>query len=383
MSFNGPIFAVNLQRYRALYNIDPEHLAARAGLSSVRLALLMAGQKEPTGAEVLIFSDIFLCDYNDLISDKLPSSIILLEEFFKKYTNINDEDRINILEFLFLSECQDFLDPPTPFDRQNLIVNFKKFSAIYKEDEVKAAQELRLFFNYKTNEIKINVFNDFRQIGLTVWRRRLDNSHISSLYIQGPASRPSILVNYAKDVFSQRFATAFAVGRTLGADGPDNDLFYDGSLKEPQDNLVNQRANKFALEFLVPKDFLSKIPHNTQWAKDKIIKYSKNALVNPLNFLDALFNAHLISKEDKNLYSNLEIANEEKIDPEFIAEASPELKERKLYFLQRGLSSDYVSLGFKAYRNQLISAGKLTEMLLCNEPNELWEISKLYHENLD
>jgi Zn-dependent peptidase ImmA (M78 family) len=385
MSFDLKIFSDKLNRYCGQYQIDIEELSSNTGIIHDRLARLIDVLSEPTGDEILILSDFFKCDYNFFISNEQLAPFEESEEFFRKNGDINKQDRLNILEFLFLCECQDFLFKEMPDDYHIHKFNFVKTGNFYKQQGSNAAKKLRSFLNYKKDEIPSNVFDDFRKIGIHVFRRKLGHSSISGLYIYHRTAEHCVLVNYDEDVYRQLFSVAHEVGHAILDGGKFNISKIDyntSAIKNSEfseEELQEIRANAFATEYLVPQEFLSTIPDNKRWNNNKIIKYSQKLLVNPFTLAIALYNNKLISKADQKTFSHLKIPNQEKKDPELYNETSPNIKEKKSYLLERGFSSSYVSMCFNAYRSQIISQGRLAEMLLCKSPSELFEISSIYN----
>lgn len=61
---------------------------------------------------------------------------------------------------------------------------------------------------------------------------------------------------------------------------------------------------------------------------------------------------------------------------------SPRAKQRKQSLLERGLSDHYVRLCLEAYRNKIISAARMAEMLLVEE-SELIEIINMFSERIN
>jgi hypothetical protein len=106
-------------------------------------------------------------------------------------------------------------------------------------------------------------------------------------------------------------------------------------------------------------------------------------LVNPEPLAIGLYNAKLISDSEKDIYSAIKIPQHEKVDIEIPNSLSSKGKERKIVLLQRGLSDNYVTLCFNAYKGGIISLGRLAEMLLCDSPDALLELCGIYHQKLD
>ena len=79
---------------------------------------------------------------------------------------------------------------------------------------------------------------------------------------------------------------------------------------------------------------------------------------------------------------SVRVPKQDKIDPEIPNTLAPQSKERKRKLLERGLSNYYVGLCFESYREGLISAARLGEMLLIDGDSELMILADLYGERL-
>ena len=73
----------------------------------------------------------------------------------------------------------------------------------------------------------------------------------------------------------------------------------------------------------------------------------------------------------------MRVPRELKEDPELPSDLSPRSHERKEALLQRGLSDYYVHLCFEAYRESIVSAVRLSEILLLESDVELREFAEL------
>jgi hypothetical protein len=99
--------------------------------------------------------------------------------------------------------------------------------------------------------------------------------------------------------------------------------------------------------------------------------------INPEPLCYALQQAGLLGAQQVELLKKSKLARAAKSDPEISASLSPQSQERMRGFLQYGLSRFYVNLCFEAYGQNEVSAGRLAEMLLCDE-TALNEIADLY-----
>ena len=110
------------------------------------------------------------------------------------------------------------------------------------------------------------------------------------------------------------------------------------------------------------------------WANK--LKVSTEALAYALRDAD-LIQADMVEKIKK-----VRVPREAKVDPELPDGLSERERRRKQELLERGLSSHYVSKCFEAYRRNLISAARMSEMMLIGQ-DELASIAQLYGEMLD
>ena len=388
MALDLILFADKLTRYCRQYLVEVSDVALATGIDSERLALLVEGKVTPSGDEVLILADYFKCDFKFFISNEQLAPFEQTEELFRRHgRELSREDRWSIQEFLFLCECQDFLLKElsriwtvTPF-------KFKKVGEFHKQHGIDAASSLRKFFSYPNHAVPIDVFDDFRRIGIHIFRRKLGQSAISGIYIRHPIAGHCILINYDEDIYRQRFSVAHEAAHAILDDSAvsvskKDPLVKTGS-KWTLEQLSEIRANNFAAAYLVPEVFLRNIPNSSSWNEAKIIEYAKKMYVNPESLAIGLYNARLISDSEKNAYAAIKIPQHEKKDSELPDNLSPKGKERKINLLQKGLSDSYVTLCFAAYREGLISLGRLSEMLLCNSHSDLLEICGIYNQRLD
>ncbi len=384
MNFDLTLFSNKLNRYCSQYLVNANDISLSTGISREQIEHLMSGNVMPTGDEILILADYFKCDFKFFISNQQLAPFEQTEELFRRHGNeLNREDRWSIQEFLFLCECQDFIFRKCPQKINITPFKFKKTGDSYKQHGKEAAIQLRKFFNYKKNAIPINVFDDFRKLGIHIFRRKLNQSAISGIYIRHPNAGHCILINYDEDIYRQRFSVAHEAAHAI-LDNNEVSITSKEQLqntykKWSHEQLSEIRANIFAASYLAPDEFLHSIPEPSLWNNSKIIEYAKMMHINPKTLAIALKNANLISETEKNKYSDLKIKKIEKEDSELSNHLSIKGRERKLELLKKGLSSSYVDLCFTAYREEIISLGRLAEILLCNGVDELFEICELYN----
>jgi len=367
-----------LKRYREQFQASHADLAVATGIDEDQLRAFEGGQATPSGDEILILADYYKCDYKFFVSNEKSAPFEQTETLFRLHGNdLSREDRWSIQEFLFLCECEEFLEQVVP-QLQRKRFSFVPSGTFYKRHGVECASALRKHLGYRPNEIVPNVYADLRKIGIHVFPRKLANSNISGLFILHPVAGNCVLVNYDEDVYRQRFTAAHEAGHAI----LDTDAQVVISFAWPAGELREVRANTFAANFLVPPQFLASIPNCDEWDEQKGVQYARMLAVSPVALAVGLKEAGLIDDTTFSVIRNAKVPPEAKEDPELPGSLSPRGRDRKKTLLARGLSDYYVGLCFDAYDQHQLTAGRLTEMMLLSGPNELNELAVLYGRNL-
>jgi Zn-dependent peptidase ImmA (M78 family) len=378
MPIDLAMFADKFRRYCAQLEVTLSEIAQSTGIAVERLAAFAEKQAEPSADEVLILADFFKCDFKFFISNEKLASFEQTESLFRMHgATLSREDRWAIQEFLFLCECQEFLLSGLS-DSKRRLFSFKKRGNFYKQHAQDAAVALRRHLGLKRNEVSRDIYKDFREIGIHVFRRKLGQSAISGLFVRHPVAGLCVLVNYSEDVFRQRFTAGHEAAHAILDD--EVDFVVSFSTWEKND-LSEIRANTFASHLLMPPEFLTAVPDPAVWNPSKLIEWAVRLMVNAEPLAYALRDAGLISDSQVAALKDVKIPREQKLDPELPDNLSPRTRFRKEELLQRGLSESYVGLCFKGYENGLVSAGRLAEMLLVGE-QELAAIADLYGRKL-
>jgi len=378
MSFDGLALGQKLGKYRAQFMVSINELSKATGISSESLKAFENGEKLPTGDEILILSDFFQCDYKFFISNEKLAPFEQTETLFRRHGNeFSKKDRWAIQEFLYLSECESFLISKLGFPQTENFV-FKKTSNNHKINGIAAAKELRNHFGYDHRKVVMDVYKDFRSIGIHTFRRQLHNSDISGLYVRHPTAGKCILINYSEDIYRQRFTAAHEAAHAILEDERDGVLV---SFKGASGEYVEIGANNFASQYLMPSESLKSISDSTNWTPKKALEWANKLKVSTEAFAYALKSVGLIDNSTVDSIKRVRVRKELKIDPELPQSLSPMSYRRKEELLKQGLSSFYVNLCFDAYRKKIISVSRMAEMLLI-DLNSLYELAELYNENL-
>ena len=224
----------------------------------------------------------------------------------------------------------------------------------------------------------MNIYDDMRRIGIRVLRRKLENSKISGLYIKHPVAGRCVLINYSEDIYRQRFTAAHEAAHTILDE--EEDVLV--SFTWEKNDLKEIRANSFASAYLIPPEVASKIPERHRWTQKKAIEWANKFKVSTQVLAIALLENQLINRSIYSEITKAKAPKRHKEDPELSRNLSPRSKERKKMLLEHGLSDYYISLCFEAYRERIVSASRLVEMLLLETDYQLLEISELYGESI-
>ena len=378
MAINLKLLGDKLRRYRSQFELSLEEVSQATGIPLDSLESYEEGQQGPTGDQLLILADLYKCDYKILISEDEVTPLERTDTLFRRFgTEFNKRDRWSVQEFLFLCESEQFLQQHLrPHDIRPF--SFTKVGTYFKGHAKEAGRELRRFLGYSDNAVPRDIYHDFRTIGIHVFRRRLDNSNISGLYVNHPFAGDCVLINYSEDVYRQRFTAAHEAAHAI-FDREDEVVvsFWDTT------DLKDVRANTFASHYLMPPAFLRGISDSTAWDETKLVKWAHDLRVNTEPLLIALSEAGLITGEAFQQLKSTKVPLAQKVDPELPETLAPRSRERKEELLKRGLSSNYVSLCFEAYHHNVVTASRLVELLLLDGDEDLREIANLYNESLD
>ena len=367
-----------LRRYREQFDLSHDDLAQRTGIPVESLQSYESAQTTPTGDEILILASFYKCDYKFFLTNEPLAPFEQTELLYRRHGDeFSPEDRWSVQEFLFLCEGEHFLreelgrplSPP---------FHFVKSGSYYKGHGERAAAALRKHLKYPENTVPRNVYEDFREVGIYLFRRKLLNSNISGLFIRHPIVGMCVLVNYSEDVYRQRFTAAHEAAHAIL--DTEKDLVV--SFSWDRQSLIETRANTFASRYLLPPEILRVLPDPGSWTDSDSIRWAHDLRVSTEALSFALQDAEIVDIEIGQRIRRVRVPNDQKLDPELPQDLSKASRARKLHLLSQGLSDPYVSLCFDAYAANLISADRLREQLLLDSDVALVELAKLYGRSL-
>ena len=374
MTFNLKALGSKLSRYRNQFQYSLSDISIATGILEEKLYQLENGECRPSGDEILILADFYKCDYKFFLSNEKLASFEQTETLFRRFgSDFSKNDRWSVQECMFLAECEAYLESKLNKKKTPPFI-FQKVGDYYKEHGNSAAKNLRKHLGYSEKEVSMNIYNDMRNIGIKVFRRKLENSNISGLYIKHPVAGKCVLINYDEDTYRQRFTAAHEAAHTILDE--DEDVLV--SFPQNKGDYKEVRANAFASAYLMPLDVISKIPNCDQWTNEKAIEWANKFKVSTFALAIALKSNKLVDTNNFQIIKGSKVPRQDKKDPELSDSLSPSSKIRKQHLLERGLSDYYVGLCFEGYRANIISASRLTEMFLLESDRQLREFSVMY-----
>jgi transcriptional regulator with XRE-family HTH domain len=110
MALDRKFFGEKLKRCRSQLELSIAEVQQKTGIDEARLTKLEEGELEPTGDEVLIFSDLFRQNYNFFISNQQKAASEQIDILYRRFGgDFAKEDRQAIQEFIFLCENEQFI----------------------------------------------------------------------------------------------------------------------------------------------------------------------------------------------------------------------------------------------------------------------------------
>jgi Zn-dependent peptidase ImmA (M78 family) len=376
MAFTARAFGRKLATIRTAFGQDREELALSSGIRSDRLAVLEDGAAEPTGDEILILADRFKKNFHYFLADDADDPDTDVELLFRtKGDEIPPADRVAISEFVYLCRCQSILERDLGRRASHPGFQFQPQNRYFIGDGRNCAAELRRHLGLNGNEVIRDLFGYMRSMGFKIFRRRLQNSNISGLFMRHPEAGPCVLVNLAEGMARQRFSAAHEWGHGLMDDKP---MVLSTIGEWNSADLVELRANTFASDFLMPAALLRSIGN---WNDPRVVSdWAERFRVSVPALLTALFASKLIDREKREELRSAAARPPEPPDPE-LESVSPNQLARRRVLMERGISAEYVHLCFEAFSQSLISFGLLCEMLL-SSASGVHEIAQLFGQSI-
>jgi len=378
LTVNIKFISDRLKQARTLQSLSVETVSVETGIESSRLNQIESGNETPSGDELLILANYYRHDYRDFLPGDRPGPFEQADILYRRHgVAFTAQDRRSIQEFLFLCEIEASLEKELKIPKVDF--NFAIKGDYYKKHGEAAAAALRIKLGYKSREIPLDIYRDFRQIGVHIFRRKLSSSEISGLYIEHPTAGHCVLINYEEDVYRQRFSVSHEAAHAIFDSSDAVSVSYQReSSKYDRTDKLEWRANRFASCYLMPPDSL---PNSSQWDTKLAAAWASRLNVSTAALSYALLEADYVNEATAKLIRSVSVPQTDKVDPEAPRGLSTLQIKRRKNMMERGLSNYYVGLCFDAHQQGIISAGRLAEALLTDH-EDMREISVLYGRNI-
>lgn len=379
MSFDYKLLGRKIKEARESLLIEKDEIAKYLRCSVEEYEKIESGELNSIdGDTIIIISQVLEMDFRYFVSGDYVSAESQVKELFRQNGDITKNDRKAIRKFIRLCEekhnLEDLLSrqKPMPYDYSKY--EFKSDNHKYQGITAAYLERERLKIDDSINDI----YGLLRKQKIHIFRRKLEDSDISGVYIKHPIAGHCVLINYSDDLYRQNFSMAHEYCHVLFDSGKEQSITYFNR----EMDYVEIRANNFASNFLLPDKGIESI--NTDISYEELIKiildicnhYNVSSKVVIYRLKGKRFSEKLIERLLKD--ERLIIPKSDKIDPE-LAGASKNLHERLKKIIESGISLEFIELVRNAYQQNEISYGKMLECLQMNIEDakqliDLWDV---------
>ena len=330
MAIDRAFLGQKVARYRKQLLADLNDVSKATGIAVDRIRAIEDGEVEPSGDEVLILADYFRCDFRFFISNERVAPFDQTEELYRAHPGeFTGQDRRAIQDFLYL--CETSATIQADLGRKDRPFQFTVRGNFFKGHGEEAAAQLRRHLRLTEDDVPADVYALFRQCGVHVFRRKLQNSNISGLFVKHPVAGNCALVNFIEDVYRQRFSAAHEMAHSIfDGDQSVTSVTYD---RPDKNDLLEIRANRFASCFLLPPAALRKLPDPSRWTNNDVIRWASHFRVSTHALAVALSSCGLIHDADVARIKATRIPDQSKVDPELPSSLSSSQRARKQYLI--------------------------------------------------
>lgn len=379
MSFDYKLLGRKIKEARESLLIEKDEIAKYLRCSVEEYEKIESGELNSIdGDTIIIISQVLEMDFRYFVSGDYVSAESQVKELFRQNGDITKNDRKAIRKFIRLCEekhnLEDLLSrqKPMPYDYSKY--EFKSDNHKYQGITAAYLERERLKIDDSINDI----YGLLRKQKIHIFRRKLEDSDISGVYIKHPIAGHCVLINYSDDLYRQNFSMAHEYCHVLFDSGKEQSITYFNR----EMDYVEIRANNFASNFLLPDKGIESV--NTDISYEELIKiildicnhYNVSSKVVIYRLKGKRFSEKLIERLLKD--ERLIISKSDKIDPE-LAGASKNLHERLKKIIESGISLEFIELVRNAYQQNEISYGKMLECLQMNFEDakqliDLWDV---------
>jgi Zn-dependent peptidase ImmA (M78 family)/DNA-binding XRE family transcriptional regulator len=252
-----------IKALREELGIPRSELATACGISEAVVEQLEAGTLDPLpGDYILIVARLLKADFRYFISEDLDADEQKTRRIYRALAKGTPGDLLAIRRFIGFCLNESELEELLGVEKRRLQMTYPAPSSrrkLHKEQGPEAARAERSRLNLELQPIA-NIFSIIRSQGLRLGRKKLESQSVSGLTIVHPRAGTAILVNYDEDLYRQFFSAAHEYAHALFDEHELEEKGVLVSYRFSQQDLTELRANRFAAEFLLPREAIGLYP---------------------------------------------------------------------------------------------------------------------------
>lgn len=356
---------------REQVSMNVSTVADALSVTEATVLALEDGQLDPIpGDYILIVSKLLETDFRYFISTDLDETENRTRQVFRSLEAPNANDAFAIRRFVSLCVSERDLETMLSVDRRSLPPQYPKqvdSSRLHKEQGPIAARQERDRLGLGTLPIQ-NIFQLIHLQGIRLFRHRLEDAKLSGVTVVHPLADVCMLINYDEDLYRQFFSAAHEYAHVLFDRDELNQSGCVLSYKYSNEELLELRANRFAAEFLLPIQALSKYPRPKEidGLVELLAQIARDYHVNTAVVAQQMRQANWITQRTlDSFFQNLPVVikRSEKSDPEIPANLTDAQSRRWTAAIEKGVTSYYMELLRRARTEEQITFGRFSEML--------------------
>ncbi|HEY9766093.1 MAG TPA: ImmA/IrrE family metallo-endopeptidase, partial [Chroococcales cyanobacterium] len=216
----------------------------------------------------------------------------------------------------------------------------------------------------------LNVFRLLSLVGVNIFRRKLEDPRISSLFFRHPSAGVCILVNKVDDHYRERYSAAHEYAHAL----LDPSMTIHFSRLGAGADRQEQRANIFAGHLLIPPAAFEGVDPSFLSDPERLIALCKDLgerfLVNGMVILLRLLELNWLQQDRIPALMGLPELRaplHPPFDPVLPFRLPSSKKKSFQPLLDRGISWEYMTLVVRGFREGVLSRAKMGEMLMTSQ----------------
>lgn len=254
MSFNYVLLGKKVREARESLLLSSDEVAKALKISKENYLGIETGNVIISADQIVAAAAFLKRDFRYFVTGDYPSTESQIKEMFRQNSLLSKNDRMAIQEFVRLCEHEQFLEEVLGI-RKNNPTDYSEYSFghnHFKTQGMQTASMERKRLHLGIQPL-IDIIKILRDQGIRVFKRQLDDSNISGVYLRHPVAGHCVLINYTDDLYRQNFSAAHEYCHALFDAKDGQSISYLNISSVPEE----WRANSFAGHFLCPTDFIT------------------------------------------------------------------------------------------------------------------------------